>query len=305
MLNILCIGAGVMSSAFAIAEKTKHNVSILPAPFDQDIVTKIQAEGRDPRLDLPWPGIPFVDTKAKDFDLIVVGVSSLGIPWAVQIIDTLFNTKKVPVLVLTKGLMEKDGKLWLISDYIESATQAEVVSVSGPCIASLLAKQHNTEVILSAKDIQKHQDWIQALELPFYTFQTTEDYIGTAWASALKNVYAILIGKEKNNGNAESARFSEALSEMKDWIVEQGGKAETVYGLAGSGDLYVTCQGGRNGQLGGYLADGLTVSDVLEGPMKGVTVEGVDLARVIMDLADYQNKPLFGILAQLLDQPVR
>lgn len=304
MLNIVCIGAGVMSSAFAVAQSTRNKVSIIPAPFDNDLVVEIQKSGFDKRLDVSWPEIPFVDTKVEDFDLLVVGVSSLGIPWVIQIINRLFKTKKVPILLLTKGLMEKDGQLWLISEYMEALLKTSIISVSGPCIAKLLAKQNNTEVILSGKDIDKYTALIESIELPFCKLYITNDYIGTAWASALKNCYAILVAKESYNANIRSARFAQAIVEMKEWIVEVGGRADTVYGLSGLGDLYVTCQGGRNGQLGQHLADGLTIDDILDGPMKGVTVEGIDLAVVLTELACYKNKPLFEELAKLVDASV-
>jgi|AntRauTorckE5430_2_1112549.scaffolds.fasta_scaffold00387_5 glycerol-3-phosphate dehydrogenase (NAD(P)+) len=301
MLNIVCIGAGVMSSAFAAAQCAQNKVSIIPAPFDTDIVSEIKFEKYDKRLDISWPNVSFTDTHARDFDLLVVGVSSEGIPWAIQIINTLFKVKKVPILLLTKGLINKDKKLWLISDYVEEQVQSPVISVSGPCIAKLLAKHHKTEVVMSAKDITNHHSLIDAIRLPFYTIHLTEDYIGAAWASALKNVYAILVAKESYNMNIRSARFSQSLEEMVIWVEENGGKASTVYGLSGLGDLYVTCQGGRNGQLGQYIADGLSISVTLEGPMKGVTVEGVDLALTLIELCDYQNKPLFSKMTKLLD----
>lgn len=301
MLNIVCIGAGVMSSAFAVSQRTRNKVSIIPAPFDSNVVSGIEFERYDKRLDISWPDVPFVDKDIKEFDLIVVGVSSQGIPWAQQIIKELFEVKKVPILLLTKGLIEKDGEIVTLPEYLELNLKADVLSVTGPCIAKLLAKQRQTEIVISGKFIKKHMELIEKLQLPFYKIEVTEDYIGASWSAGLKNVYAILIARASNNLNTRSALFAQSLEEMANWVVERGGKAETVYGLSGLGDLYVTCQGGRNGRLGQLLADGLTINDILAGPMKGVTVEGVELAVMLIDAECYNNKPLFDEMATLLD----
>lgn len=301
MLSIACIGAGVMSTAFAVAQSTQHKVGIIPAPFDAKIVQSIQENGYDPRLDIAWPNVDFIDANHGDVDLIVVGVSSQGIPWAIQLIRQLCKDKKIPIVLLTKGLIQKGKELLVISDYVALQTGLPVMAVTGPCIAKSLAHQYNTKVVCSAKRVDYFQSFVTHLSLPFYEIVFSQDYIGAGWCSALKNVYAILISRAKDNLNMRSALFAQALNEMAVWVEEQGGDRSTVYGLSGVGDLYVTCQGGRNGQLGEYLADGLMIDDVLSGPMKGITVEGVDLALMLLESGlPIVNKPLFQEIVALL-----
>lgn len=298
MLNIVCIGAGVMSSAFSVAQ-TENKVSIIPAPFDDKTVARIQQTGFDDRLDVSWPNIDFVDHSIQEIDLIVIGVSSLGISWALDVVKKLSLNKKVPILLLTKGLIAKEDRLLTLSDYIEKEVSLPVISVTGPCIAKQLALGYRTEVLMSSKDISELKDVVSQLQTSSYIIHTSNDYIGAEFSAALKNVYAISIAMASDNTNLKSARFSQALMEMSEWVCEAGGRPETVYGLSGSGDLYVTTQGGRNGQMGEHLAKGLSLQAVLEGPMKGVTVEGVELAKLVQPFA--KSKGLFSELMKVLD----
>lgn len=300
MSHIIMIGAGVMSSAFAVASRDKHQVSIIPAPFDDKVVSKIKNTQMDERLGVSWPGIDFVDVnQVQSFDYVVVGVSSQGVPWALQVIKTLFQKSKAPVLLLTKGLIATESGVEVLSQYFSRKLDTAVIAVTGPCIAKLLADKVLTRVVFSARNMDVLQKAVSDFSQPYYQIEASQDEVGAQWLAALKNVYAILVAKAGSNLNLRSANFAQACQEMAVWMKEVGGDPETVCGLSGVGDLYVTCQGGRNGLFGQHLADGLAMMDIIEGPMKGVTVEGLDVAQLLVPLAN-KDKPLFQEIVETL-----
>ena len=81
--------------------------------------------------------------------------------------------------------------------------------------------------------------------------------------------------------NLSAGLFVQALTEIRYLLGYWGGAAESVYGLAGAGDLYVTCQGGRNSRLGGFLGAGLLYSEAKSKHMAEDTIEGAELALTI------------------------
>ena len=300
-MDIVCIGAGVMASAFALSQRT-HQVSMVASSYDKAIVSEIQKTGRDPRLDIDWDsGVQFFDQDNIDqiqkADLIVIGVSSHGISWAVRIVEQIFQqtSQSLPVLLLTKGLIIKGSDVSLIADEVANTLATDVFSITGPCIAKELAHQQPTQVELSGKNVELLPAIAEMISQPQhqYVVRVNQDYIGCQWASALKNVYAIIIAQSGDDQNLRSTRFADAIAEMANWTKAMGGNESTVYGLSGVGDLYVTCLGGRNGRLGSYLAQGMTVAEIIKGPMSGVTVEGLDLAYDLKDVAGSQDARMY------------
>ena len=299
-MNVVFLGAGVMSSALAICLNGQHSVSIVPTPFDQSTVTNLREKGFDSRLDVKWPDIPF-GLPFNHVDLVIIGVSSPGIGWALQEAEKILVKNHCPIVLLTKGLaLDEGGSLLTLLQLFESSLKVPVLSISGPCIAKSLAHKHQTKVVLSCQEIALAQKYAKLLGNDYYHVEPSSDAIGAAWMGALKNVYAICVGQAGENLNLRSALFSQAVKEMAMWCAHHGGDPATVYGLSGVGDLYVTCQGGRNGQLGHYLSQGLSVDEILNGPMKNVTVEGLDLARKLSSQSINLSLPLYEGLLQAI-----
>ena len=114
--------------------------------------------------------------------------------------------------------------------------------------------------------------------------------IGIETCAAFKNFFSIAVGwahgamariepaeNGAQNNNAASLIFDQSVREMMTLTKALKGRPESVWGMAGVGDLYVTCQAGRNSRLGNQLGRGLTYREALAGPLKGETVEGADL----------------------------
>jgi glycerol-3-phosphate dehydrogenase (NAD(P)+) len=134
----------------------------------------------------------------------------------------------------------------------------------------------------------------QVFSTPDYLVQTTPDIAGVELAAALKNAFAMSFGMvdgaEKLSGqshaNLRAALFPCAMAELRDLVVSLGGESETVYGLAGLGDLQVTAAAGRNRLLGERIGAGATASDAVRGlSAAGITTEGFAVTELGYQLA--------------------
>ena len=107
--------------------------------------------------------------------------------------------------------------------------------------------------------------------------------------------------KDKNYFNTASALITQSIYEMEIFVEHLKGKKETVKGLAGLGDLYVSSGGGRNARMGSYIGEGLTFSEAKKTKMQKVTVEGADLAMEIGKKVseDFDEKKLPLMLAMI------
>jgi glycerol-3-phosphate dehydrogenase (NAD(P)+) len=128
----------------------------------------------------------------------------------------------------------------------------------------------------------------------YYFIETSEDVVGVEACAALKNFYALGVGAAagrldrdgvaKNGAgmhNPAAALFSQAVREMEHLVTAVGGLLESVHSPAGVGDLYVTCQAGRNSRMGRLLGSGMRYREAKSHRMPDDTVEGADLARAV------------------------
>lgn len=312
MARIVILGAGVMGTAFGVPLADRgHRVAYVGTPLDRDWIASMQETGRHPKLGVT---IPETATAHQDedlaavlsggADLLVLGVSSAGVDWA---IDRLARTLPpgLPILLLTKGLAATGDSLRILPDVVTEGLVAaghrdvRIAAVGGPCIAGELAVRRETGVVIAAPD-RRMTDWLVELTAaPYYHARPSTDMIGVEACAALKNFYALGIGypagvqqadrpaaNDAVRHNPAAGLFDQAILEMVYLVDHLGGQTETVYGLAGVGDLYVTCQAGRNSRMGRWLGTGLTYSETMATHMKGETVEGADLARTIGPTVD-------------------
>ena len=114
----------------------------------------------------------------------------------------------------------------------------------------------------------------------YYIIEFSRDIIGVEVCSAIKNIYAMIIGAGQSL-NTSSSLFQKSIIEMKYLTKYFKGKELTTLGLAGVGDLYVSAAGGRNSKMGSYLGKGLTFKNAKKKFMPKDTVEGEQLIREI------------------------
>ncbi|MDP3314670.1 MAG: NAD(P)H-dependent glycerol-3-phosphate dehydrogenase [Devosia sp.] len=198
-----------------------------------------------------------------------------------------------PVVLTAKGL--EHGSLKRQSEILHDIVpDADAFVLSGPSFAVDVAAGRPTAVTLAGNDAEATSDVAAALAGPTFRLYATDDLLGVELAGALKNVYALGCGAVEGAGlgaSARSAMIARAFAELTRLVVRMGGSAHTLTGLAGLGDLTLSCTStqSRNYQTGMALGRGDSIAGI------GLA-EGVTTAPVAKQLADG-----LGIDAPLID----
>ena len=324
MSKIVIIGAGAMGSAFAIpCLDNNHDINIVGTHLENDFIDNLKKnEYLHPSLNTKIPKEinifrfeKFDELLNSNVDLIVLGISSKGIDWAADQLSRLFNKKKLPkLLMLTKGLSIYNNNYELLVDKLERLLSEKGIkeinfsAVGGPCLATGLANRVHSSVVIANKDIQVAKKIADMLNTNYYHTSYSDDLNGVEVSAAIKNIFSMAVGaakglcssnipdevREKNYLNTASALIKQSIYEMEIFVEHLKGKKETVKGLAGLGDLYVSSGGGRNAKMGAYIGEGLTFSEAKKTKMEKVTVEGADLAKEIAKKVneDFNEKQL-------------
>jgi len=321
MANILVLGAGSMGSAFSFpCSDNKHSVSIVGTHLENDFIELINSSRKHPILDCEVPkSVKFSKFEKlreeinKKVDLIVVAVISNGIEWAsLELSKVLKNN--VPILILTKGLAINNNNYEVLVSKMErllkknGIKETNISAAGGPCLARGLVHKVHTSVVFANADINVAKKISELVSTDYYHVFTSDDVVGVEVCAAIKNIFSMVIGasqglcslkasrdiKEKNYLNTAAALIQESLYEMIIFVEKLKGKKETVMGLAGIGDLYVSADGGRNSKMGEYLGQGMTFKEAKKIKMPNETVEGADLALEIgrKVKSDFDNKKL-------------
>ena len=329
MKKILIIGAGAMGSAFSLpCIDNKNSVSIVGTHLEQNFIKTLKKNNYHKTLK------SYLPRKVKIFDhqnlknqlknkpdYIVVAVSSKGIDWVCKELIKNYN-KRLSLILLTKGLVNYQNKIVTISEKINKLFQKsglpkqDITSIKGPCLAAGLINKIRTSTVIANKNIISAKKIKKIITTKYYKAEISKDIIGVEVLSAIKNIYAMVIGaslglsgtnikkkiRENYYHNTSSSLFRDALSEMKNFTVKMKGFQETTYGLAGLGDLYVSVAGGRNSKMGNYLGQGKKYQSIKKNQMRNITTEGCDLALELGNIIQKKfSRKDFPILFALID----
>mgnify|MGYP001321957516 FL=1 len=287
MKNILIIGGGAMGSAFTFPCIDNNNRVTITEPYSKRFIKDLSSKYKyHSSLKVKLPKKVRFKNFSKNlliekFDLIVVALSLSGINFIGEELKRL--KVKAPILVLTKGLKydRKLNKIFTISDQLKKIYNLRNISVlKGPCLAKELARKKKTSVIIANQNIKAAKDIGRYISTKYYLIEYSKDVVGIEVSSAIKNIYSMIIGAGQSL-NTSSNLFQKSMNEMKYLIRYFKGKEETILGLAGVGDLYVSAAGGRNSKMGSYLGRGYTFKSAKKKFMFKDTVEGEQLAREI------------------------
>ena len=196
-------------------------------------------------------------------------------------------TKDMLVVSLTKGLCEKTNKR--MTELAEEILGIDnVVALAGPTHAEEVSRSIPTTIVAACKDGEKAKMVQKIWSGPLFRVYTSPDPVGVEIGGAVKNVIAIAVGCSDGMGfgdNTIAALITRGLAEMRRFVIAYGGKPETVSGLAGIGDLIVTCtsQHSRNHSVGERLGKGEKIERILSSMQ--MVAEGVWNSRVIYDLS--------------------
>ncbi len=284
MKKILIIGAGAMGAAFTVPCLDNKNHVTLCEPYNFKLVKKISSRKKfHPSLKLNLSKkliIKFFSSELlrQKWDLIVIAVSSIGIDLIRENLKNLkFNTR---ILILTKGLKfdKNSKKIITMSELLNKGKKKFDISVlKGPCLAKELARKIKSSTIIANKNISKAKSIGKIISTNYYRIKYSSDVRGVEICSAIKNIYSMLIGAGEGS-NTSSSIFAKSVNEMVYLTKFFKGKEETVYGLAGVGDLYVSAVGGRNSKMREFLGRGFTFKNAKKKFMLNDTIEGAELA---------------------------
>ncbi len=331
MSRIIIIGAGAMGSAFAVpCIDNNHDTSIVGTHLENDFIENLTKNNNlHPGLKTELPKkIKFLKYEKintileSKIDLIVLGISSKGIEWVSDQLSRLYKGKQIPkLLMLTKGLSIHNNQYELLVDKLKRLlsekgnTELDISAVGGPCLAAGLANRVHSSVVIANNELHVAKSIADMLNTDYYHTSYSDDLNGVEVSAAIKNIFSMAVGtakgicgkniseevREKNYLNTASALVKQSVYEMEIFVEHLKGKKETVKGLAGLGDLYVSSGGGRNAKMGTYIGEGLTFSQAKKMKMEKVTVEGAELAKeiAIKVKEDFNEKKLPLMLAMI------
>ncbi len=331
MSKIVIIGAGAMGSAFALpCLDNNHDINIVGTHLENNFIDQLKKNNNfHPGLNIKIPSEikifkfnDFEELLKSKVDLIVLGISSKGIEWVAEQLSKIFKNKTVPkLLMLTKGLSIYKNQYELLVSKLErllierGISKVNISAVGGPCLATGLANRVHSSVVIANKDLQTAKEIADKLNTNYYHTSYSDDLNGVEVSAAIKNIFSMAVGaskglcsnnissevREKNYLNTASALIKQSIYEMEIFVEHLKGKKETVRGLAGLGDLYVSSGGGRNAKMGAYIGEGLIFSEAKKIKMEKVTVEGADLAKEIAKKVneDFDEKKLPLMLSMI------
>ena len=297
-----------MGAAFSFPLLDNNNKVTLTEPYNAKLLNKLLKKKKfHPSLKINLPKKLLIKRFSSQllfekWDLIVVAVSSVGIDLVKKYLKNL--NKKTYLLILTKGLKydRKIKKIITMSEQLDLRNKKLNISVlKGPCLAKELARKIKSYTVIANKNIRIAQQIGKLVSAKYYKTEYSSDVRGIEFSSAIKNIYSMVIGSGEGN-NTSSALFRKSFDEMEYLIQHFKGKKETVRGLAGLGDLYVSAVGGRNSKMGEYLGKGFSFKNAKNRFMTNDTVEGADLAYEIAPyILNKINKKKIPLMIDLLN----
>jgi len=193
------------------------------------------------------------------------------------------------VISLMKGV--EKGTRFRMSEVIDQELKighSRIAVASGPNLALEIAKEQPTAAVIASENLETATRVATTATNPYFRSYVNTDVIGTEFGGVLKNLIAVAIGIVDGVGYGENTKASiitRGLVEMTDFAVAYGGRAETLAGLAGLGDLIATCESSlsRNNTAGRLLGQGYTFSEVVK--QMSQTAEGLSSVAPILELA--------------------
>lgn len=297
MSRLSVLGAGSWGTALALALSQRFE-SITLWVYEQDLAERMR-ETRVNDVFLPGFQIPANVEFATDLAAALNGADFvLGVMPShharrvyTQALPSL--SPSMTLVSATKGL--ENGSLLRMTQVIQQVTGMKVAALSGPTFAREVAKGEPTALVVAAEDLAVAERVQTAFSGPAFRLYTNSDPVGVETGAALKNVIAIGAGVCAGLGlgsNSMAALITRGLAEITRLAVSLGGKPLTLAGLAGLGDLVLTCNGdlSRNRTVGLELAKGRKLDEIVGG-MKMVA-EGVQTTYAAVDLARKQGVEL-------------
>ncbi|PYX09584.1 MAG: glycerol-3-phosphate dehydrogenase [Acidobacteria bacterium] len=298
MSRIAIIGAGAWGTGLSIVLGRKGTHQVRLWALEKEVRDSISSR-RVNELFLPGYSIPNSVTVTGSLDEALQAAEIVVSVMPSQHCRGLFEQMRAHlqpetlIVSATKGLEEKTflRMTEVISQVIakHGEFQPRMGALSGPSFAKEVARGDPTAITIASKDPALSETVQREFSDPRFRVYTNDDVVGVELGGALKNIVAIAAGVCDGLGlghNSVAALITRGLAEITRLATACGGRPETMSGLAGLGDLVLTCTGGlsRNRSVGMELGRGRKLSDIIAG-MHGMVAEGVFTTHAALGLA--------------------
>lgn len=307
-MKITLLGAGAWGTALSIAFAGKHELTLWSR--EDDVAADLEATRENhrffPGYKLPESVLVSTDFAAavSDAELLIVSTPIAGLRPTLERLKTLGCV--LPVLWVCKGFEAGSGKLphQVVADVL--GVEAVCGALSGPSFAEEVAAGQPTAVSLAANDPAFAREAARQLHTTRLRIYANDDLVGVEVGGAVKNVLAIATGVCDGLGlglNSRAALMTRGLAEIARLGLALGADRQTFMGLAGMGDLILTCTGdlSRNRRVGLALAHDKSLAQILD--ELGHVAEGVYTAREVDQLSSRLgiDMPISAAVAAVLD----
>lgn len=313
---IAVVGAGAMGTALAMVHaRAGVRTALLGTAFDDATIEEIRAGRPHPALGITID--PAIDCRQyhawgavlQNAERVVMGVSSEGISDVVIEVAQRARARTIWAIA-TKGWDTETLRTpsEAINEVVGDA--ARVCVLAGPALAPEIVAGAPTAMVVASKDQDAATMVADTFTSAGIAMAVTDDVAGAEVAAAYKNVTAIAVGmcEGLSEGlpervyihrfaNARAAMFAQGLKDMIALARVRGGREETILGLAGAGDLYVTCLGGRNGNFGRLVGSGQSPDQAQT--TIGSTVEGISATEAAITIGEKAGVDL--VAARVVD----
>lgn len=326
MSHVAVVGAGAWGTALSLVLAERGSVRLWT--FHPDHAASL-AESRENATFLRGFTLPEAVEPTSDLahaldgaELAVLALPSFAFRETLEREPSHFA--KVPLVLATKGI--ETGTWMLLTEVVEQVVgpSATALVLSGPSFALEVAKRLPTNVVVAARDLATSVAVQARIATERFRVYSSDDPVGVQVGGALKNVIAVAAGACDGLGfghNTRAAVITRGLAEMGRLAAAKGGNAATLSGLAGLGDLVLTCTGelSRNRTVGVELGRGRKLAEVLAG--LGHVAEGVPTAEAAMRLSErlgvelpissevyrvlFEDKPVLDAVRDVLARPLK
>jgi glycerol-3-phosphate dehydrogenase (NAD(P)+) len=308
MMRCAVVGAGAWGTALAdLLATNDHDVALWA--FEADVVDAINARHENTRF---LPGVALAPTLVatsdhaaalRDAGLVIYATPSHHLR-AIARAGASYVSSNAILAVASKGI--ERGSLALMTEVVDrEVSRRDVVALSGPSFAAEVARRQPTAVVAASASADAAVLVQEALSNTTFRVYTHDDLIGVELGGSLKNVMAVATGILEGVGlgfNARAALMTRGLAEMTRLGVALGAQAATFAGLAGVGDLVLTCTGAlsRNRALGVAIGQGRSLDEALAG--KETVAEGVLTTASAVELAERERveMPIAEMVCRIL-----
>ena len=330
MKRIAVIGAGSWGTALGIvAARGGHQVRFWSR--NSEVVTSINRD-RVNSIYLPEAPVPDgvsasenIAEALSDSQLVIIATPSHATRAVLESMAGVLPANAILVSA-TKGIEIETGKRisQLVAEILGELLNRRFVCLSGPSFAKEVAAEHPTAIVAAGDNADAAATVQSALSTEYLRIYTNDDVVGTELGGSVKNVMAIAAGMVAGLGlgsNSVAALITRGLAEMTRLTLAEGGKLETMMGLAGLGDLVLTCTGNlsRNLFVGQELGKGRSLAEITAG-MREVA-EGVKTTQALKKLSNrvgvempiaaevyavlYEGKTARAAASALMSRPLR